>query len=174
MEKVSKLSFNLRIGVLAVAVFVLDQLTKFLLVKYVDYAQENVVIPGFFKLVHWGNTGVAWSLFHGNNNVLAVIAIVALLVLFFARHYFDIDRLSGQISLGLIFGGIVGNLTDRLMPSRNHVIDFLYFYVITRNGEEAGFPAFNVADTAICTAVGLLFLASWVNESRSRLIVQKS
>jgi signal peptidase II len=74
----------------------------------------------------------------------------------------------------LIFGGIVGNLTDRLMPSRNHVIDFLYFYVITRNGEEAGFPAFNVADTAICTGVGLLFLASWANESRSRPMVQKS
>ena len=174
MEKVAKLSFNLRIGILAVSVFVLDQLTKFVVLKYLGYAEEKVVIPGFFKLVHWGNTGAAWSMFRGNNNVLALIAIAALLVLFFARHHFDIHRLSGQISLGLIFGGIVGNLTDRLMPSRNHVIDFLYFYVITRNGEEAGFPAFNVADTAICTGVGLLFLASWVNESRSRPMVQKS
>ena len=144
MEKVSKLSFNLRIGILALSVFVLDQLTKFIVLKYLDYAQEKVVVPGFFKLVHWGNTGAAFSMFGGNNNVLALVAVAALLVLFFARHHFDIHRLAGQISLGLIFGGIVGNLTDRLMPSRNHVIDFLYVYVITRNGEEAGFPAFKI------------------------------
>ena len=167
MEKLSKLSFNARIAVLAVAIFALDQLTKFFVLKYLGYAEEKVVVPGFFKLVHWGNTGAAWSMFRGNNGVLALIAVGALLVLFFARHHFDIHTLAGQISLGLIFGGIVGNLTDRLMPSRNHVIDFLYFYVITRNGEEAGFPAFNVADTAICTGVGLLFLASWANESRA-------
>jgi signal peptidase II len=165
MEKVSKLSFNIRIGILALAVFVVDQLTKLIVLNYLGYAEEKVIAPGFFKLVHWGNTGAAWSMFRGNNNMLAVIAIGALLVLFFARHHFDIHTLSGQISLGLIFGGIIGNLTDRML--RNHVIDFLYFYVITRNGDEAGFPAFNVADTAICTGVGLLFLASWVNESKT-------
>jgi signal peptidase II len=45
------------------------------------------------------------------------------------------------------------------------VIDFLYFYVIRRDGEEAGFPAFNVADSAICVGVALLFIFSWRNES---------
>ena len=64
-----------------------------------------------------------------------------------------------------IFGGIVGNLIDRLMPSRQHVVDFLYFYVIRRDGQIAGFPAFNVADSAICAGVGLLFLFSWQNNS---------
>jgi signal peptidase II len=66
--------------------------------------------------------------------------------------------------LGLIFGGICGNLFDRLLPSRRHVIDFLYFYVIRRDGDEAGFPAFNVADSAICIGVGLLFLLSWQSD----------
>src|SRR5687767_3886449 len=165
MEKVSKLSFNLRIGILALSVFVLDQLTKFLVLKYLGYAEEKVVVPGFFKLVHWANTGAAWSMFRGNNNILALIAIGALLVLFFTRHHFEIHTLGGQLSLGLIFGGIIGNLTDRLL--RDHVIDFLYFYVITRNGDEAGFPAFNVADSAICTGVGLLFVLSWLSESKA-------
>jgi len=65
----------------------------------------------------------------------------------------------GQISLGLIFGGIAGNLVDRF--AHGHVIDFLRFYVNRRGAGEIGFPAFNVADTAICTGVGLLFLLSW-------------
>jgi signal peptidase II len=67
------------------------------------------------------------------------------------------------MALGFIFGGILGNLLDRLRVG--HVIDFLRFYVIRRNGEEAGFPAFNVADSAICIGVGLLFILSFQSES---------
>jgi len=51
------------------------------------------------------------------------------------------------------------------MPSRQHVVDFIYFYVIRRDGQTAGFPAFNIADSAICIGVGLLFLLSWQNDS---------
>ena len=61
-------------------------------------------------------------------------------------------------------GGIAGNLTDRLLPSRHEVIDFIYFFMQQRGGGEIGFPAFNIADTAICTGVGLIFLITWRNE----------
>jgi signal peptidase II len=81
-----------------------------------------------------------------------------LLVLFLSRHHFDSRTLMGQVAFGFIFGGIVGNLVDRLLPSRHEVIDFLYFYLQQRGGNEVGFPAFNVADSAICTGVGLVFL----------------
>jgi signal peptidase II len=101
-------------------------------------------------------------MFSGNNGVLAVVAIAALIVLFLTRHHFNIHTLGGQISLGLIFGGIVGNLIDRLRVG--HVVDFLYCYVYRRDGQIAGFPAFNVADSAICVGVGLLFLLSWQND----------
>jgi signal peptidase II len=156
---------NWRILNLALAIIIFDQLTKLLVLKYLGFAEEKIVIDGFFKFVHWGNTGAAWSMFSGNNGVLAIVAGVALVILFFTRHHFNIHTLGGQVSLGLIFGGIVGNLIDRLMPSRRHVIDFLYFYVERRDGEIAGFPAFNVADSAICVGVGLLFLMSWQNGS---------
>jgi len=109
--------------------------------------------------VHWTNTGAAWSLFRGNNMLLAVVAIVALVVLFFSRHHFEARTVMGQVAFGLICGGIVGNLIDRLWAG--HVIDFLYFYLQQRNGGEVGFPAFNIADTAICTGVGLVFLLTW-------------
>jgi len=167
-----KVSSNWRIAYLALGVFLLDQLTKLIVLKYLGYAQEKDIIHGFFKFVHWGNTGAAWSLFRGNNALLAGVALAALVILFFTRHHFDIHNLGGQVSLGLIFGGILGNLTDRLL--RDHVIDFLYFYLIRRDGEEAGFPAFNVADSAICIGVGLLFILSWKNDSANAAATKTS
>ena len=155
---------NWRLLHLALSVILLDQLTKLMVLKYLGFAEEKTVIAGFFKLVHWGNTGAAWSMFTGNNRVLAAIAMIALIVLFLSRRHFAIHTLGGQVSLGLIFGGIVGNLIDRLLPSRQHVIDFLYFYVVRRDDVIASFPAFNVADSAICGGVALLFILSWRTE----------
>jgi len=153
---------NRRIAAIAFFIFALDQFTK----KLVLYALPNIydektLIPGFFKFVHWANTGAAWSHFSGYNNVLAFVAFVALLVLAvmcFTRHH----TLASQIAFGLIVGGIDGNLADRLI--RHAVVDFIYFYLQQRGGNEIGFPAFNVADTAICTGVGLIFLITWKTE----------
>ena len=147
-------------AVLAGAVFLADQLTKLVVLAFLGYAQEKVVVEGFFKFVHWGNTGAAWSLFNGNNTMLAFISAAALAALAFNRRRFEPDKTLGWLALGLVFGGITGNLTDRLLPSRQHVIDFIYFYVVRRDGGELGFPAFNIADSAICTGVGLLFVLS--------------
>lgn len=138
----------------------LDQLTKWLVVQRLDLGSEILVFPGFFNLVHWGNTGAAWSLFHGNNFVLAAVSAVALVLLYLARNYFEGHTVPGQFALGMIFGGIVGNLIDRLV--HHHVVDFLYFHVIRRDGEVLGFPAFNVADSGICTGVAIIFLLSWM------------
>jgi signal peptidase II len=155
---------NRRIATLALVVLALDQATKWLVLKTLPEFQEKIVISGFFKFVHWGNTGAAWSLFSGNNAALAFVALFALVALFLTRHHFDSHTLAGQIAFGLIFGGIAGNLTDRLLPGRHAVVDFIYFYLQQRGGGEVGFPAFNVADTAICTGVGLIFLITWKNE----------
>src|SRR5437773_10733773 len=152
---------NRRIAAIGALVIALDQFTKQIVLHVLGYAQERIVIDGFFKFVHWGNTGAAWSLFRGNNNILALVALAALVVLYLSRHHFDSRTLLGQIAFGLIFGGIVGNLIDRLWVG--HVIDFIYFYV-QRNGSELGFPAFNVADSAICTGVGLVCLITWKTE----------
>lgn len=155
---------NRRIAVIALVVFMLDQFTKFLVLQFLERGQERVVIEGFFKFVHWGNTGAAWSMFRGHNELLAIVALVALLVLFLSRHHFESGTLLGQIAFGLIFGGIAGNLTDRLLPSRREVIDFLYFYLEQRSGNEIGFPAFNMADSGICLGVALVFWVTWKND----------
>jgi signal peptidase II len=155
-----------RIAAIALVVVGLDQLTKQLVLRFLGYAQEKVVIEGFFKFVHWGNTGAAWSLFRGNNEILAVVALVALVALYLTRHHFNARETLGAVALGLIFGGIIGNLIDRLTVK--HVIDFLYFYVQPRGGAEIGFPAFNVADSAICTGVALVFLVTWRAERENK------
>jgi len=159
---------NRRIAALALLVFALDQFTKWLVLKTLPAYHEKIIIEGFFKFVHWGNTGAAWSLFSGNNITLAVVALLALVALFLTRHHFDSHTLPGQIAFGLIFGGIAGNLTDRLLPGRHEVVDFLRFYLQQRGGDEIGFPAFNVADTAICTGVALIFLITWKNERATK------
>lgn len=159
---------NRRILLLATMVFALDQFTKWCILRYLPFGEERNVISGFFRLVHWGNTGAAWSLFRGNNGALAMVALLAFVALFLTRHHFNSHRISGQIAFGLIFGGIAGNLTDRLLPSRHAVVDFLYFYMQPRGGTEIGFPAFNVADTAICTGVALIFLISWKSEQTAK------
>lgn len=154
-----------RVAVLAGIIVLFDQLTKLLVLNTLTYGhEEKVIVDGFFKFVHWGNTGAAWSMFHGNNELLAIVSLVALLVLFLYRRHFDTRTWVGQISLGLIFGGIIGNLIDRLF--RSHVIDFIYFYLQQRGGREVGFPAFNIADMAICSGVGLLFILSWKQETQ--------
>lgn len=150
---------NKRIFLIAAIGLALDQLTKWIVIKTLPTGGEYVVIPEFFRFVHWGNTGAAWSLFRDNNYGLLIVAMIALVILFQLRRHFGADTKLGQIALGLMFGGIVGNIIDRI--AHGHVVDFLYFYVKRRSGAEIGFPAFNVADSAICIGVGLLFILSW-------------
>lgn len=158
-----------RIVLLAAAVFVLDQFTKWLVLRSIYEGDEKVIIPGFFNFAHRANTGAAWSLFTGNNSLLALVALVALVALYFTRHHFNAHTLTGQVAFGLVFGGILGNLTDRLLPGRHAVVDFLHFYLARRGSPEPlDFPAFNVADSAICTGVALIFLITWRNESAPR------
>src|SRR4029079_6577908 len=123
---------NTRMAAIALAVLFADQLSKFLVMNFLGFRDEIVVVDGFFRLVHWGNTGAAWSFFKDHNSLLALVSIIALVVLYLSRQHFGAGSALGQVSLGLLFGGIMGNLTDRLLASRRHVIDFLYFYINQR------------------------------------------
>jgi len=106
------------------------------------------IIPGFFNLVHVGNTGAAWSLFAGKSTVLALLALTTLTAIFLWRHSLGLRLKPIQISFGLLCGGIVGNLLDRLVYK--HVIDFLDFHF----GNYI-YPTFNIADSGICIGVGI-------------------
>jgi signal peptidase II len=143
---------------LAVAVFALDQATKGwinarLPLPSYGPGRAIVVVPDFFHIVHVGNTGAAWSLFTGKSTALALVATLTLAAIYFWRHELGLRQRPHQIAFGLLIGGIVGNLIDRLV--HGHVIDFLDFHF----GGYA-FPSFNVADSAICIGVGLYLIST--------------
>jgi signal peptidase II len=146
---------------LGLPLFALDQLTKWLVRQNIPYGAEIPIIPGFFSLVHASNTGAAFSLFTGNNFffiglALAALAVVVFLLIRDSRAPRTEQRLNNitKISFGLLASGILGNVTDRIF--RGAVTDFLHFYI-----SEYSWPSFNVADSCICIAAGLLILGSF-------------
>ncbi|HXI83260.1 MAG TPA: signal peptidase II [Verrucomicrobiae bacterium] len=149
------------VALIAVTVAVLDQVTKWLVVRSLSEEEIRVVISGFFSLVNWPNTGTAWSILKDCNLVLAVVSLLALLGMYLFRHAFQLNRPGSRVALGLITGGIIGNLIDRVRV--HHVTDFLYFYV-----GQYHWPAFNVADSAICIGVGLYLILSWRSDVAAR------
>lgn len=144
---------------LAVGVFAIDQITKIWVLHTLPLNTYHpfgsiTIIPGFFHLVHVSNTGAAWSLFSDKSGWLAALAVVTLTAIFYFRRHLELNRPTVQVSFGLLCGGIVGNLVDRLY--HGHVIDFLLFEFGTWE-----FPVFNAADTAICVGVGLYLIHSF-------------
>ena len=141
---------------LALVVFGLDQLTKYWINSRLplgSYGPSGLTIfPGFFYLVHVGNTGAAWSMFAGKSTGLALLALGTLLAIFLWRGPLGLRQPSGQPAFGLLCGGIVGNLLDRLV--HGHVIDFIDLHF----GSYV-YPTFNIADSAIC--VGVFWYVLW-------------
>ncbi len=148
-----------RLFLTAGIVFLLDQLTKFWISNRLPidsyYQGESItIIPDFFYLVHIGNRGAAWGIMEGQGLFLAIAALVALGALFYFRKSLELYRHSHQWIFGLMSGGILGNLLDRLL--HGHVIDFLDFHFpvsIPYILEGGRYPAFNIADSGIVVGV---------------------
>jgi len=139
----------------ALAVIVLDQISKFVLVSTIPEYRSVTVIEGFFNLVHVRNRGIAFGLMNRPGQglqfyflVAATIGAITLLLFWFRKMKDEDPKIT--VGLGLILGGAVGNFIDRLRLGE--VIDFLDFYVGSYH-----WPAFNAADMAI--TVGILWLA---------------
>jgi signal peptidase II len=154
--------------VIALAVILLDQATKLVIVRSLRLGQGIPVIPGFFDIVFVLNPGAAFgflaTLSEDLRNpffILISVAAIVLIVLYHTR-YLRSHRLV-SVALGLILGGAVGNLIDRLRYGM--VVDFLDVYVGRYH-----WPAFNVADSAISIGVGLMLLdmlLDWRREKRT-------
>ena len=149
-----------RLVLIAVVIAFADQLTKLLVLRWVQPDYPVAVVDGFFRLVNWTNTGAAWGMFQNSNVLLAVISVLTVVALYLFRHSFQIHLPGSQIAFGLIAGGITGNVIDRFW--HGHVIDFLDFSIGTRH-----WPAFNVADSAICCGVVLYIIVSLCAERRA-------
>jgi signal peptidase II len=141
---------------IALAVLLLDRITKWAIAQTIPLEDAVNIIPGFFRLTHLENTGAAFSLFADSTSpfrtaLLIVFSVAALAVvsvlLWKDRSVFH----SGTLALSLILGGAVGNLWDRVSDGK--VTDFLDFYIGVHH-----WPPFNVADSAIVVGALLLFM----------------
>jgi signal peptidase II len=139
---------------IAVLALALDQTAKYLVTENLAEGQVVPVLGDVLQFHFVKNSGAAFSLLSGSTWVFAIIAsLVVIVISFFARR---IRSTAWAFVFGLLLGGTGGNLIDRLTREPGfgvgHVIDFLQIY---------GFPAiFNVADIAICTAMGLFIVLS--------------
>ena len=141
---------------ISAAVILLDIWTKWLVMQRIELHEAVPVIPGLFQLVHVRNTGAAFGI--GANAASRVVPIllnagaiaVFCVVVVYALRSAVTDRLL-QTGLHLILGGAIGNLLDRFRFG--YVVDFFDAYIGVHH-----WPAFNVADSAICIGIGLLFL----------------
>ena len=136
--------------IIAVIILIIDQLTKMIVNTYLI---DNIitVIPNFFKLEYALNTGAAWSILNNHQVVLIIISVILMIILFMFHNNFKVNK-RNNIAFGLLFGGIWGNLVDRLF--HGYVIDFLSFKIFNYD-----YPIFNIADIAVVVGIILLVFA---------------
>ena len=157
----------------AFLVLVSDQITKTWIFYNLEldsyYPPDSIaVINDFFYIVHIGNEGAAWGMLSGYSGLLALFAMIALFAIYLLRHTLELHRKSMQYAFGLLTGGILGNMTDRLV--HGHVIDFLDFHLpftIPWFLPTGRYPSFNIADCGIVAGTILYLILSFKNEAQS-------
>ncbi|MDR0800870.1 MAG: signal peptidase II [Endomicrobium sp.] len=149
---------------IGIIMFILDQLTKILVDKFISYASSVNIISflDFFNIVNVHNTGAAFSIFRGRNSFFALIVFLFLTVLsgWLYKNWNKLHKIQIYAFCLIISGGL-GNLTDRLL--RGAVVDFLDFGI-----NSLRWPAFNVADSCIFIA-SVLILADILVSGRQKV-----
>ena len=136
-------------------VLILDQFIKFIVNKFMELNKSIEIIPNFFRLYYVKNKGAAFSILENNTILIIVVSVIFIVILdYYIRHEKDFTKLS-ILSLGIIMGGIFGNLMDRIIY--HSVIDYLSFL---------DFPIFNLADICICVGVGLLIISEIIKKGK--------
>ncbi len=142
----------------------LDQLSKLAILDRIGFpGQEIKILPNCFSLIRVSNQGTAFGLFARQNSLFIVISLVIIVGLLFYTYRFFKHGILFQISAGLILGGAIGNLIDRIW--RGGVVDFLDCYIRVAR-KEFHWPAFNLADSAICVGVALLMFLTFLHRKK--------
>lgn len=150
---------NKNVSILGVVLIIVDQILKLVISGLIPLGESIEVIKNFFYITYVNNYGGAWSIL---NNQVVYLVIITILVLFMLIKYMGKFKVNirNEIAFGLLFGGIFGNLIDRVCFG--FVKDFLDFKIFGYN-----FPVFNFADIAIFFGVILLGIAIIKGEDKN-------
>lgn len=135
----------------SVIVLLIDQIVKLLIKTNMNLNEEISIIPNFFSIQYLKNTGAAFSILENQTILLAITSIICISVIIYYLKKEENLTTAMYLSLGLVLGGILGNLIDRIVYQG--VIDFLSFQIFNYN-----FPVFNIADIGITIGVLLLII----------------
>ena len=148
-------------------VLLLDQASKVWVRRQFALGESVTVIPNFLDFTYARNTGAAWSMLSGHNGVLSMVALCLLVLMFVFRRRIFSDTWEHRLAAGLMTGGVIGNLIDRI--KLGYVTDFIDCYAGTWH-----WPTFNVADASICIAVGIYMVSSlWLRDHPMRESAEK-
>lgn len=144
------------VALVATIVVLSDQVTKQLILNEFNLGESRTIIGGFFDLTYIRNSGAAWGMFKDHGVMLIGVSFAMLLFMCIFYRSLVADAREHRFAFGLLLGGIVGNLMDRIRLSA--VTDFLDFYIGSHH-----WPAFNIADSSICIGVAVYLLSTfWV------------
>ena len=152
------------LAVVSLLVLVLDQVTKIYIDRTMALHSSIPVLENFFSITYLRNKGAAFGFLANTTYRLPffiIVSLVAACVIIVALHKLRADQKFAAVSFSLIFSGAIGNLIDRIRLGE--VIDFIYVHWYNHY-----WPAFNVADSAICVGVFLLAIDMFREEKRQK------
>ncbi|MBB3906239.1 signal peptidase II [Anoxybacillus sp. UARK-01] len=144
---------------IALIVIIIDQFTKWLVATRMQIGESISVIPNVLYITSHRNRGAAWGILQGQFWLFYLITIIVVIgLVFYIRRLPREERLFG-VALGFMLGGAIGNFIDRLV--RKEVVDFIHTYIFN-------FPIFNIADSALCIGVALVFLQTFIGGAKKK------
>lgn len=153
---------------LAAFVVLIDQWTKWLVVKNMEMGERIAIWDPWIGLLSHRNQGAAWGMLEGKMWLFTIVTLFVIAGIIYFYHTEAKDKPFYQISLMVLLGGAVGNFIDRLFLGE--VVDFADIFIPIINYH---FPIFNVADVALTIAVIMLFIAMLMEERAQKKKVKQ-
>jgi signal peptidase II len=141
----------LRYYVIALFVLLIDQWTKWMVVRRMEWGESIPVIDHFFYITSHRNRGAAFGMLQNQQWLFILVTLVVVAMILYSLWKRKKEKPWLSFSFALILGGAIGNLLDRIRTGE--VVDFLHFFL-----RSYAFPVFNLADTMIVVGIGILVI----------------
>ncbi len=153
---------------LAAFVVLLDQWTKWLIVKNMEYGERIAVLDPWFGILSHRNRGAAWGMLEGQMWLFSIVTVAVICAIVYFYHSEAKGKPIFQVGLMLLLGGAIGNFIDRIF--RGEVVDFVDVLIPIIKYD---FPIFNVADAALTIAVVILMIGLIMEDKKEKKQVKQ-
>lgn len=147
---------NKKMVIIGVVILIIDQLLKSIIQTYNVHVS---LIKDFFSINYYQNTGAAWSILEGKQVLLIILSIIMLLLIYSMSFSYQNNKIN-NLGFGFLFGGIIGNLIDRIFFA--YVRDFIDLNIFNYD-----FPVFNIADMAIVFGVIIVLISTFKGDKKN-------